>query len=294
MLVTLRKGLVFGNLFNDDWSGVIKHQGDTVKINGIGTITISAYSKDTSINAPQSLTDAQTQLTISQASYYNFAIDDVDAAQNEPKVMAQAMSDAGYYMADTMDQYYSGFYSDASLANLIGSSSSWITPVVGTQANIGNGTTVYDYLVQLGQKLTEAKIPRNGRWCVVPPWITTFLTQDTRFTSFNTPEARATIKNGGFDVSNGNAADAYLGQINKMDIYESINTPHLGGTVGIAGSQDVIIAGHRMGLAKAEGLTETEAFRPPDRFSDAVKGLALYGAKTVRPDALAVAYLQHP
>jgi hypothetical protein len=120
------------------------------------------------------------------------------------------------------------------------------------------------------------------------------LTQDTRFTSFNTPEARATIKNGGFDVSNGNAADAYLGQINKMDIYESINTPHLGGTVGIAGSQDVIIAGHRMGLAKAEGLTETEAFRPPDRFSDAVKGLALYGAKTVRPDALAVAYLQHP
>jgi hypothetical protein len=118
MLVTLRKGLVFGNLFNDDWSGVIKHQGDTVKINGIGTITISAYSKDTSINAPQSLTDAQTQLTISQASYYNFAIDDVDAAQNEPKVMAQAMSDAGYYMADTMDQYYSGFYSDASLANL--------------------------------------------------------------------------------------------------------------------------------------------------------------------------------
>jgi hypothetical protein len=294
MLVTLRKSLVFGNLFNTDWSGQIQRQGDTVKINGIGPITISSYSKDTSINAPQSLTDAQTQLTISQASYYNFAIDDVDAAQQEPKVMAQAMSDAGYYMADTMDQYYAGFYTDAATANLIGSSSSWVTPVVGTQANIGNGTTVYDYLVQLGQKLTEAKITRQGRWCVVPPWITTFLTQDTRFTSFNTPEARLAIKTGNLDASNGLAADAYIGQIANMDIYESINTPHLGGTVGVAGSQDVIIAGHRMGLAKAEGLTETEAYRPPDRFSDAVKGLALYGAKTVRPDAIAVAYLQHP
>lgn len=294
MLVTLRKNLVFGNLFNDDWSGQIQRQGDTVKINAIGPITISAYSKDSSINPPQSLTDAQTQLVISQASYYNFAIDDVDAAQSQPKVMAQAMSDAGYYMSDTMDQYYAGFYVDAAAANLIGSASSFVTPVVGTQANIGNGTTVYDYLVQLGQKLTEAKIPRQGRWCVVPPWITTMLTQDTRFTSFNTPEARAAIMTGVLDASRGQAADAYIGRIANMDVYESNNTPHLGGTVGVAGSQDVVIAGHRMGLAKAEGLVETEAFRPPDRFSDAVKGLALYGAKTVRPDAIAVAYLQHP
>ena len=203
--------------------------------------------------------------------------------------MAQAMSDAGYYMADTMDQYYAGFYTDAPVANMIGSSGSFVTPAVGTQANIGGGTTAYDYLVVLGQKLNEAKIPRNGRWAVIPPWITSFLTQDTRFTSFNTPQARAAIMTGNLDASGGQAADAYVGQIANMDIYESINTPHLGGTVGIAGSQDVVIAGHRMGLAKAEGLTETEAFRPPDRFSDAVKGLALYGAKTVRPDAIAVA-----
>lgn len=294
MMLTLRKAQVFGNLFNDDWSGVIKHQGDTVKISAIGAITISAYSKDTPINAPQSLTDAQTQLTISQASYYNFAIDDVDAAQQQPKVMSQAMSDAGYYMADTMDQYYAGFYVDAALSNLIGSAGGFVTPVVGTQGNIGNGTTVYDYLVILNQKLNEAKITRAGRWCVVPPWITTFLTQDTRFTSFNTPDARAAIMTGVLDASRGQAADAYVGRIANMDIYESNNNPHLGGTIGIAGSQDVVIAGHSQGLAKAEGLVETEAFRPQDRFSDAVKGLALYGAKTVRPEALAVAYLQHP
>ena len=68
MLVTLRKNLVFGNLFNDDWEGPIQKMGDTVNISGIGVITISAYSKDTSISAPQSLTDAQTKLVISQAS----------------------------------------------------------------------------------------------------------------------------------------------------------------------------------------------------------------------------------
>jgi len=56
----------------------------------------------------------------------------------------------------------------------------------------------------------------------------------------------------------------------------------------------VVLAGHRMALTKAEGLNETEAYRPPYRFSDAVKSLVLYGAKTVRPYALCAAYLQHP
>ena len=208
--------------------------------------------------------------------------------------MAQAMSDAGYYMSDTMDQYYAGFYTDTNTANNIGSSGSFTTPDKSTYDKVGGGTVVYDYLVQLGQKLNEAKIPRQGRWCVVPPWITTFLMQDPRFTSYNTDAARASIMTNNLDASAGKAGDAYIGRVAGMDAYESINAPHLGGTVGIAGSQDVVIAGHRMAATKAEGLVETEAFRPPDRFSDAVKGLALYGAKVVRPDALAAAYLQHP
>jgi hypothetical protein len=49
-----------------------------------------------------------------------------------------------------------------------------------------------------------------------------------------------------------------------------------------------IIAGHRMATTFADQISKTEAYRPPDSFSDAVKGLHLYGAKVVRPEALAV------
>jgi len=69
ILAALQKNLVFGALFNADYEGEIKQYGDSVKINAIGDITISSYTKDTDINAPQSLTDAQTMLTISQAKY---------------------------------------------------------------------------------------------------------------------------------------------------------------------------------------------------------------------------------
>lgn len=267
--------------------------GDSVKINSIGDITIFNYSKDTDLNTPQSLTDAQATLIITQSKAYNFEVDDVDAAQSQPKVMGEAMSWAAYELANTMDTFYAGFYTDAT--NLLGSSGSPVTPTVATQSNIGAGTTVYDYLVVLNQKLTENKVPKQGRWAAVPPWITTLLMQDIRFTGYNTPDARLTILTNKLDASGGAAAsDAYLGKVASLDVYESINAPHLSGTVGTTGSTDVVMAGHTMALTKAEGLNKVEAYRPPLRFADAIKGLALYGAKTIRPYALAAAYFTHP
>ncbi len=293
ILAALQIQLVFGNLFNTDYEGELKQMGDTVRINAIGDVTVYDYTKDTDINAPQSMTDAQTMLTISNAKYYNVAIDDVDRAQAHPDAYAEMIRWAGYKLALTMDKFYAGFYTDA--VNLIGSSSSFLTVSVPTSANVGGGTTFYDYLVLMGQKLNEQAVPEDSqRWAVVPPWGKTLLMQDVRFTSFNTDAGRQTITSGKLDASGGNAAEGYIGMIDNMSVYKSLNAPHLGGTVGIAGSQDVILAGHKMAVTKAEGLNETEAYRPPYRFSDAVKSLVLYGAKTVRPYALCAAYLQHP
>lgn len=294
LLAALRKNLVFGALFNTDYEGQLQQMGDTVRINAIGDITISNYTKDTDLNAPQSLTDAQTMLTISQANYYNFIVDDVDQAQAHPEVMTEAMSWAAYKLALTMDNYYAGFYTDAISANLIGNSGSFTTISAPSQTNVGAGNTVYDLITQLGQYLTQQAVPKQNRWVVIPPWCKTYLIMDIRFTGFNTDAGRQAIMTGKLDASAGMASDAYLGQIDNMDVYESLNSPHLGGTNGIAGSQDVVLAGHTMAVTKAEGLNKTEAYRPPLRFGDAVKGLALYGAKTVRPYALAAAYLQHP
>lgn len=294
LLPALRKNLVYGNLFNDDYQGEVNEMGDTVRINAIGDISIYSYSKDTDMNAPQALTDTQTMLVINQAKYYNFEIDDVDAAQAHPKVMAEAMSWAAYKMALTMDNYFAGFYTDAVAANLIGSSASPVIPNYATSTHLGDGTTLYDYLVVGAQYLSQQAVPLQGRWCVIPPWGKTLLTADQRFTSYNTPDARMTILSGKLDASAGKSGDAYLGKIEGMDIYESLNAPNIGGTPGQTGSQDVFMFGHTMAFTKAIGVNKLEAYRPPYRMADAVKGLAVYGAKTVRPYAVAVAYLQHP
>jgi P22 coat protein - gene protein 5 len=306
ILAQLRKQLVAASLCNTDYQGAISQMGDTVRINAIGDITISTYTKDTAISVPQVLTDAQTMLTIDQARYYNFAIDDVDKAQTQPKVMGEAMSWAAYRMADTIDQFVLAHYTDAGA--LIGTSGAPITITAPTQANVANGTTVYDELLALGQVMTQNLCPKVGRWAIVPPWVTTYLTMDLRVTGFNTVNAQTRIQNGtpddrlvgGSDIpkSNGvpfnSTAEGYLGHFAGFDCYESVNSPHLGGTSGATGSQDACLAGHPMGLTFALGLSETEAYRHPNYFNDAVKGLCLYGVRTVRPNCLGVAFLQHP
>lgn len=59
--------------------------------------------------------------------------------------------------------------------------------------------------------------------------------------------------------------------------------------VAIVGGGKVAVAGTNAGLSYAEQINKVEAFRPQKRFADALKGLHLYGAKTVRPEALVVA-----
>jgi hypothetical protein len=296
VLEALPAVLVFASLCNTDYEGDISKMGDTVRISGIGDITVSSYVKDTTIGSPQALADAQTALTISQAKFFNFAIDDVDKAQGNPAVMGAAMRWAAYSLAKQADLFVAGLYTDIPAANSIGSSGSPTTLARATNANIAAGTTLYDELVVLAQLLTQNNVPNDGdRFVVLPAWGKTLLTQDYRFTAFNTPSADNTIQTGALTNPGGAPpAGGLIGRIENMAVYESNNCFHIGGTLGTTGSQDVFIAGHKMGWSFAANVKETEAYRPPDKFGDAVKGLYLYGAKVVRPYALAAGYFQMP
>jgi hypothetical protein len=56
-------------------------QGDSVRINQIGDVTVKDYTKNADMNAPEALTDAQLVLKIDQAKYFNFQIDNIDRRQ---------------------------------------------------------------------------------------------------------------------------------------------------------------------------------------------------------------------
>ncbi len=271
LLVSLRKALVYAGpgIVNRDYEGEIAQAGDTVRITSISDPTIGTYSPNSTSVSPEELSDAQRTLVVDQAKYFAFFVDDVDARQAKGNVIPEAMSRAAYKLADTVDQYVAGFYTGAQSANVVGTTGA---PV--QVALTSNPKNVYDdVLVPLRTKLTRANVPTPGRYVIVSPEIYGLLLKDSRFIKVNESGTSEGLRNG------------QVGRAAGFDILESNNVPNPTGNV------HVVQAGVSMALTFAEQINKTEAYRPEAKFADAVKGLALYGAKLVRPDSLAVAYV---
>lgn len=263
LLVALDKALVYAQtgVVNRDYEGEIKNSGDTVKIASIGDVTVGNYTKNTDINTPEILTDAEQTLIVDQSKYFNFYVDQIDRAQQNVNVMDEAMRRAAYGLRDVQDQFIAANHVNVPAANLIGSDGSPITP---TNANS------YEYLVDLGVLLDQANIPTEGRFCVVPPWFHGRLLKDSRFVSAGTQKTDQVLANG------------MVGEAAGFRILKSNNVPNT------AATKYKILAGHPMAYSFAMQVTSLETFKPEKRFGDAVKGLNVYGGKLVRPAAWAV------
>lgn len=269
ILKNLHKAQVYAQpqVVNRDYQGDISALGDTVKINAIGPVTVGDYVKDVPLNAPQVLQDSSGILTIEKAKFFNFAVDDIDKAQGKPSVMEAAMSEAAYAMSDVADQYLAGLYTGVAAANIVGlgNDGAPITPTANTA-----GTTAYEYLVKAGQRLTEANVRADGRWAIVPPWFYALLQLDNRFVSNVAAVGTDVLRNG------------LVGRVAGFDILVSNNVPNTGAI------KYKIICGVPMAISYAEQINTIEAYRVERGFGDGMKGLHLFGAKLVRPQAIAV------
>ena len=273
LLENLQKSLVYGQngVINRDYEGELAGKGSTVKITSIGDITIGDYTKDTDIALPEALNDAQTTLVATESKYFNFAIDDVSRAQMSNNIMDGAMRQSAYNLANVADQFVAAtMVAGVASANKIGSDTAGKVPDT-TALN-----TAYEYMLQMGTMLSNNDVPREGRWIIVPPWFSEKLALDERFTQ--SPALSGNI------LTNG-----VVKQAAGFTVLESNNVPTVAGTGGDAGKTNYkIVAGSSIATTFADSVSKVEAFRPERRMSDAVKGLHVYGAKVVRPVALAL------
>lgn len=246
---------------NRDYEGEIRNFGDTVKIGSISDPTVSDYTRNGSISL-QTLSDAQALMTIDKAKYFAFEVDDLDTAQMNVEVMDRSIARAGRKLTNTADTLVASYYSEA--GSSVGSSGS-------PKADLGTAGKAYEWLVALGVELDEADCPSDGRWVAVPPWYYGKLLIDDRFVKAGTATTDAVLRNG------------IVGEAAGFTILKSNNVSNDGTTYRI-------MAGTDMGISFAEQILKVEAYRPQDSFSDAVKGLYVYGGKVVRPECLATLY----
>jgi len=280
-----RKASVAEAITNTDYAGEIAAFGDTVRIIKEPEITVDQYERGQDITATK-LTDQEVTLIIDIANAFKFIVDDIETNMSHVNFRDVATSSAAYALRDAFDSgviatMFAGV--SASSPNHILGSDSATDLAAGTFDGTGNLDIGFasgehdpiDVLSHMARLLDEQNVPEEGRWFVAnPEFYEQLVATSSKLMSVDFNAGQGSIRNG--LVSSG--------LLRGFNMYKSNN---IAATSNAAGK---CIAGHISSTCTAQTITNTEVLRDPSSFGDIVRGLHVYGAKVLRPEALVSAF----
>jgi hypothetical protein len=319
--IALRKAAVTNAITNNSYFGEIANQGDVVRIQKEPDVTVNALERHTGISV-EKLANEDFSLTIDQANYFAFKMDDIEDQFANVDYVSLAADRAAYKMADAMDadvlSYLSG-YSTAGAAitttsgdaqhdtagNLTGE---WLTAnhldatdfsslTISGSATAGDSIPLAPRLpgatalsaTTVSPLTVVARMARQMDTASVDSrgrW----LVVDPVFIEMLKDEDSRLLNAdfGGSGLQNG----LVMNNLHGFRVYVTNSLPAKGTGAGTSGTtaQDanygVIVAGQEEAVASAEQINKVENYRDPDSFADIVRGMHLYGRKILRPEAL--------
>jgi hypothetical protein len=224
-----------------DYEGDCKY-AQSVKILGVGEPTIGKYNSGTDITI-EDMSDNGQLLTIDQANYFAFYVDDIDQAQSVPGLREKYQEKAVHGLAVARDTYVAGLIKGATNA---------------TTATALTQEAVKDAIDDAIVALRERNFDEEGVIEISPAVYNVF--KNCLITlSTNNPEL---IKKG------------VVGKYDDFDVIMSNNMAKDTGHVycDIRGKKAIAFAGQ---------INEVEALRAEKRFKDIVRGLDTFGAKVI-------------
>lgn len=254
----LEKNCVMMQCVNRNWEGEIKQQGDTVKIITPADVTVSTLTSDNI--SYSSLTPASLDLEINQKKFFAFKIDDVAKVQSNADIMEAHLVNAKKAIEEVQDSYLLAMHTDVFAENTVGTEADPIEL---------NKDTIYGEFVKLSLALKNSDAVYSGvrPWVVINPNIEAYLLQSPEFIN-------------AYKVGDETIREGAIGRIAGMDVLVSTNLTDVD-------NKYYVLAGTNDAITFASQLAKIESLRDKDSFSDLVRGLYLYGAKTVQPKALA-------
>jgi hypothetical protein len=279
---------ILAPLFTREYEGDLKGKGDTVKVHGVGAVAVQDYAVGDAIDY-DTLTDAELLIEIDTAKYFAFKVEDIEAAQADPKYVSEASAEAAMAMAKASDSYlYNKLY--VSAVNDTGddwgqhggtstTNGGLMTCETATAAN------VYNAMVDAGVRLDDLLCPDDGRFFVIPSFAKGAVLKDDRFISYGNDGNGAARTNGaigniaGFDVIP-MPRSTFAGRWNTANTNAVAD---LGVVSGTTADDYAGIFGRKGALAYVEQLTKLESLRLESHFADAVRGLHVWGSGALRP-----------
>lgn len=231
-----------------------EYEGDckyaqSVKILGVGEPTIGTYNSSTDITIEE-MSDRGQLLTIDQANYFAFYVDDVNQAQSVPGLKEKYQEKAVHGLAVKRDTYV------ASLIKAVITAANVTTAAGRTEANVK--TAIDSAIVAL----RERNFDEEGVIEI-------------------TPDVYNIFKNQLITLSTNNPEYIKKGIVGMYDGFEVIMSNNMAkDTTGTTKYAYCDIRGKKA-IAFAGQINEVEALRAEKRFKDIIRGLDTFGAKVI-------------
>lgn len=298
LLAKFYQNTMLSEIANTDYEGELKNQGDTIRIRLAPTITISDYTvgQNLSYEVP---TPIYQDMQVNKGKYFGVQVNDVLSYQADMNLMNMFTEDAAKQLKIQIENevFFNSFVTEGPAAANIGATAGAISAAY----NLGTDVTPIDQatpenvlkaILRMSTVLDEQNVPEDNRWLIISPFDRQLLMQSSIAQAYFTGDQSSVIRTG------------KIGMLDRFSVYVSnllprgaagkalvagLSATSGGAAVADAKARRTMIAGTKAATSFAMTVNKTEPLRNQTDFGDIVRGLAVYGRKVVKPQALVVA-----
>lgn len=298
LLAKFYQNTMLSEICNTDYEGELKNQGDTIRIRLAPSITISDYTVGANLSY-EVPTPIFQDMQVNKGKYFGVQVNDVLAYQSDMNLMNMFTEDAAKQLKIAIENevFFNSFVTEGPAAANEGATAGAISAAynLGTDvAPIDQSTpeNVLKAILRMSTVLDEQNVPESGRWLILSPYDRHLLMQSSMAQAYFTGDQSSVVRTG------------KIGMIDRFEVYVSnllprgaaakalvpgLTDPSTGAAVASAKARRMMVAGTKQAISFAMTVNKTEPLRNQTDFGDIVRGLAVYGRKVVKPEALVTA-----
>ena len=297
LLVKFYQNTMLSEIANTDYEGELKNQGDTITIRTSPDITINDYTVGGSLTY-EVPTPNTVEMQINKGKYFGVQVNDVLAYQSDMDLMNIFTDDAAKQLKIAIENevFYNNFITEGPASANEGATAG----AISSEYNLGTDATPVDTstagellntILRMSSALDEQNVPEEGRFLIMSPYDRHTLMQTDIAQAYFTGDNSSIVRTGKIGMLD--RFTVYVSNLLPKGAADSTWNDGLGSltptTGGGEAARRMMIAGTKAASSFAMTVNKTEPLRNQSDFGDIVRGLAVYGRKVVKPEALVTA-----
>jgi len=303
LLAKFYQNTMLSEIANTDYEGELKNQGDTIRIRLAPSININDYEVGSNLSY-EVPTPIYQDMQVNKGKYFGVQVNDVLAYQSDMDLMNMFTEDAAKQLKIAIENevFYNNFVTEGPASANEGATAGAISAAY----NLGTDTTPVDQssaanvlnaILRMSSVLDEQNVPEDGRFLIISPYDRHLLMQSNIAQAYFTGDSSSIVRTG------------KIGMLDRFTVYVSnllprgeagkalvpaLSATSTGATVSNAKARRLMVAGTKAANSFAMTVNKTEPLRNQTDFGDIVRGLAVYGRKVVKPEAMVTAIVGSP